>query len=224
MDSRRRHRPEAVDIASQRKTREYLINFTIIYVLLLYLIEIYAGDNQIQIYQLETRTSLVVLPQLPVNMDPSGPPQPPKETAYETQGNPATSNPSEQDSARHHAHGKPVDERSPSSRSSGLGDAVPSSLGYGIHGAPAGEERYGRTQEQVGRSGELEGDQMRAPGEGDVASAVERKSGASGSQPDLASDLDRKKREQASKREAIKEDGRQGRAPDEGDVRAGIAT
>ncbi|OTB09719.1 hypothetical protein K445DRAFT_323699 [Daldinia sp. EC12] len=124
-------------------------------------------------------------------MDPSGPAQPPKDTAYETQGNPVTSNPSEQYSAEHHTRGNPVDERSPSGKPSGINDAVPSSLGYGIHGAPAGEERYGRTQEQVGRSRELEGDQMRAPGEGDVANAVERKPGASGSQPDLASDLDR---------------------------------
>ncbi|KAI2637246.1 hypothetical protein GGS26DRAFT_547963 [Hypomontagnella submonticulosa] len=157
-------------------------------------------------------------------MDPSGPAQPPKGTAYETQGNPATSNPSEERSARHHAQGKPVDERVPSSQSSGIRDAVPSSLGYGIHGAPSGEERFGRTQEQVGRNRELEGDQMRAPGEGDVASAVERKPGAGGSQPDLASDLDRKKQEQASKREAIKEERRQGRAPDDGDARSGVAT
>lgn len=157
-------------------------------------------------------------------MDPSGPPQPPKHAAYETQGNPATSTPSEQRSARHHPHGKPIDERVPSSQSSSLSEALPSSLGYGVHGAPAGEEQYGRTQEQVDWSRELDGDQMRAPGEGEVASAVERKPGASGSQPDLASDLDRKKREQAPKREAIKEERRQGRAPDDGDVRAGVAT
>ncbi|KAI1134339.1 hypothetical protein F5Y05DRAFT_398381 [Hypoxylon sp. FL0543] len=159
-------------------------------------------------------------------MDPSGPPQPPKDTAYETQGNPVTSNPSEQRSAaQHHTHGKPVDERLPQTQT-GHGDAaaVPSALGYGIRGAPAGEERFGRTQEQVGRSRELEGEQMRAPGEGDVAGAVERKAGAGGSEPDLASDLDRKKREQASKREAVKEDRRLGRAPDDGDVRAGVAT
>ncbi|KAI2471059.1 hypothetical protein F4781DRAFT_151062 [Annulohypoxylon bovei var. microspora] len=157
-------------------------------------------------------------------MDPSGPPQPPKSTAYETQGNPATSNPSEQRSARDHPHGKKVAERVPQAQSSGLADATPSSLGYGIHGAPAGEERYGRTQEQVGRAQELEGEQMRAPGEGDVAGAVERKSGAAGEQPDLAGDLDRKKREQASMREAVKEQRRRGEAPDGGDVRAGVGT
>ncbi|KAI1770731.1 hypothetical protein F4818DRAFT_445913 [Hypoxylon cercidicola] len=160
-------------------------------------------------------------------MDPSGPAQPPKDTAYKTQGNPVSSNPSEHRKAQHHVqNGRPVEERFPTSggQSSDLGEAAPSSLGYGIHGAPAGEEQYGRTQEQVGRGRELEGDQMRAPGEGDVADVVDRKPGASGSQPDLASDLDRKKQEQASKREAIKEDRRHGRAPDEGDVRAGVET
>lgn len=129
-------------------------------------------------------------------MDPSGPAQPPKDTAYETQGNPVSSNPSEQRSAqKHHQHaqaGKPVEDRfEAGGRSSGFDEAVPSSLGRGIRGAPAGEERFGRTQEQVGRSRELDGEQMRAPGEGKVASAVERKPGATGSEPDLASDLDR---------------------------------
>ncbi|KAI1806633.1 hypothetical protein F4811DRAFT_509777 [Daldinia bambusicola] len=138
-------------------------------------------------------------------MDPSGPAQPPKDTAYETQGNPVTSNPSEQQeqqqqqqqqrgAGRHHARRNTAtdEQRSPfGGKPSGIGDAVPSSLGYGVRGAPAGEERHGRTEEQVGRSRELEGEQMRAPGEGDVASAVERKPGAGGSEPDLASDLDR---------------------------------
>ncbi|KAI1386548.1 uncharacterized protein F4822DRAFT_319802 [Hypoxylon trugodes] len=159
-------------------------------------------------------------------MDPSAPSQPSKATAYETQGNPASSNPSEQRSEQRHSHdhGRVVDERSPSGQAAGLKEAVPSSLGYGIRGAPAGEEQFGRTHEQVGRNRELEGEQMRAPGEGDVADVVQRKPGAGGEQPDLAGDLDRKKREQAGKREAIKEERRHGRAPDEGDVRAGVAT
>ncbi|KAI1762069.1 hypothetical protein GGR53DRAFT_468674 [Hypoxylon sp. FL1150] len=165
-------------------------------------------------------------------MDPSGPAQPPKQSAYETQGNPVSSKPSELQQQRQHEHkhaqgGRSVEQRSPAdtqSQSSGIGEALPSSLGYGIRGAPAGEERFGRTQEEVGRGQELEGEQMRAPGEGDVASAVERKPGASGEQPDLASDLDRKKEEQAAKREAIKEDRKHGRAPDDGDARAGVVT
>lgn len=130
-------------------------------------------------------------------MDPSGPAQPPKDAAYETRGNPASANPSERRSTEHHhVHGRTTDEHLPvpagrSSSGQAGADAVPSSLGYGIRGAPAGEEKYGRTQEQVGRGRELEGDQMRAPGEGDVADVVARKPGATGSQPDLASDLDR---------------------------------
>ncbi|KAI3316625.1 hypothetical protein HD806DRAFT_517151 [Xylariaceae sp. AK1471] len=149
-------------------------------------------------------------------MDPSGPAQPPVNAAYEAEGNAATSNPSEQRAAQHHSHGKPVAKRFPESRSSGTQDAVPSSLGRGMHGAPAGEEQFGRTQEEVGRHRELDGDQMRAPGEGDVADAVRRKPGASGSQPDLASDLDRKKREQADARNAIKEGRKHGVISDGG--------
>ncbi len=124
-------------------------------------------------------------------MEPSGALQPPRNAAYETEGNPVTSTPAEERAAHHHGHGRPVAERVPGNQSSGIQDAVPSSLGWGVHGAPAGEERFGRTQEEVGWHGELEGDQMRALGEGQVAEAVARKSGATGSQPDLASELDR---------------------------------
>jgi len=49
----------------------------------------------------------------------------------------------------------------------------------------------------------LDGEQMRAAGEGEIANAQTRKEGF-GEQQDLASDLDRKKREQASARETIK--------------------
>ncbi|KAI1081605.1 hypothetical protein F5B20DRAFT_578936 [Whalleya microplaca] len=157
-------------------------------------------------------------------MEPSGPAQPPKDAAYKTQGNAATKNPSEQHNTQHHTHGHPIDERLPASQASGIGDAMPSSLGYGVRGAPPSEEKYGRTHEQVGRNRELDGDQMRAPGEGDVAAAVDRKPGASGSQPDLASDLDRKKQEQASAREAIKDDRKHGTISDGGDIRAGVNT
>ncbi|KAI1458025.1 hypothetical protein F4805DRAFT_154424 [Annulohypoxylon moriforme] len=158
-------------------------------------------------------------------MNPSGPPQPPKSTAYETQSNLATSNPLEQRKAHdHHTRGTDVAERMPPTRSKGVEEATPSSLGYGIHGAPAGEERYGRSQEQVGRARELEGEQMRAPGEGDVARAVEGKPGAGGEQIDLAGDLERKKNEQATMREAVKEQRRRGEAPDSGDVRAEVGT
>lgn len=47
---------------------------------------------------------------------------------------------------------------------------------------------------------------MAAPGEGKIASAVDEKPGATGAQPGLESDLDRKKAEQAPLREQKKEE------------------
>ncbi|KAK8079155.1 hypothetical protein PG994_002962 [Apiospora phragmitis] len=149
-------------------------------------------------------------------MDPQGSSQPSQETAYKTAGNAATANPAEQRAKEHpHTHGQRLDERLPTGGQSGSSvpqqsdSPQPSSLGYGVRGAPAGEESRGRTEEDVGRHNELDGEQMVAgAGEGRVADAVEHKSGATGSEPDLLADLDRKKAEQASKREAIKE-GRQ---------------
>ncbi|KAI0117809.1 hypothetical protein GGR51DRAFT_500223 [Nemania sp. FL0031] len=156
-------------------------------------------------------------------MEPSNALQPPKEAAYQTEGNPVTTNPLEQNAAHHHGHGQPVARRFSGNHSSNIRDAVPSSLGRGIHGAPAGEGRFGRTLEGAGRQGELEGEKMRAPAEGQVADAVDRKPGGTGSQPDLASDLDRKKREQAEARNAIKEERRQGRIADS-PARGGVDT
>ncbi|KAI0533024.1 hypothetical protein GGR58DRAFT_138868 [Xylaria digitata] len=156
-------------------------------------------------------------------MEPSGAPQPPKSAAYEVEGNAVTLNPSEERAAHLHSHGRPVARRGPGNHSSNIGDAVPSSLGWGAHGARAGEEQFGRTQEEDGRHRELEGDQMRAPGEGQVADAVDRKPGATGSQPDLVSDLDRKKSEQAEARNAIKERRRHGKISD-GGAHSGVDT
>ena len=96
------------------------------------------------------------------------------------------------------------DKRIPTKQTTSQSEATPTPVAYGIRGAPAGEERHGLTHEDVGRSNELDAQQMAAPGEGKVASAVDNKPGASGEQPDLASDLDRKKEEQAEAREEIK--------------------
>ncbi|KAI4600896.1 hypothetical protein KJ359_013059 [Pestalotiopsis sp. 9143b] len=158
-------------------------------------------------------------------MDPTGPSQPPKATSYETQGVGVDSNPAELRSAHsQHAQGARVDQRVPTSQSAGVHEATPTSVARGIRGAPPGEEQHGRTEEQVGRHRELDGEQMRAPGEGDVADVVSRKPGASGSQPDLASDLDRKKAEQAEDREAIKSAREQGMVSGDVDPRAGVQT
>jgi len=74
-----------------------------------------------------------------------------------------------------------------------------------VRGAPPGEEAKGETEETVGRHNEMDGQQMRASGEGQVADVVDKKPGASGEQESFTSDLDRKKAEQAPAREAIKE-------------------
>ena len=66
--------------------------------------------------------------------------------------------------------------------------------GAGVHGAPAGEEAKGLTNEDVGRHKELDGEQMAAPGEGKVAAAVRQGGkgmGGGGSEPSFTSDLDR---------------------------------
>lgn len=97
------------------------------------------------------------------------------------------------------------DQRVPSKQTSSSDEATPSSLGIGIHGAPAGEERHGQKQDS-GLSGGTEAEQMRAPGEGEVNDAVQRKPGASGSQPGLETDLDRKKAEQAPLREKYEQE------------------
>lgn len=125
-------------------------------------------------------------------MDPRGAAQPPLNAAYKVEGNPATANPAEEQASRQKPRGPRVENRSPGGGPSpGLQEAQPSALGAGVRGAPAGEEQTGQSMEQTGRHRELEGEQMRAPGEGDVSTAVEEKPGATGAEPDLASDLDR---------------------------------
>lgn len=74
---------------------------------------------------------------------------------------------------------------------SSVDEATPSSLGRGIRGAPPGEEVRGETEESVGRNKELDGEQMRAPGEGEVAGVVDQKPGATGEQDDQAADMDK---------------------------------
>lgn len=84
-------------------------------------------------------------------------------------------------------------------------EATPTSVARGVRGAPPGEEAAGGTHESQGRNNELDADQMAAPGEGEIASAVDRSAGAGGSEQGMESDLDRKKAEQAPARQAEKE-------------------
>lgn len=147
-------------------------------------------------------------------LDPSGPAQPNLTDAYEAKGNPASKDPKEQlqGQLNKNAASNPeniTDERIPQEQSSSINEATPSSLGYGVRGAPSGEEAKGKTHEEVGRNQELEAEQMAAPGERKVYEAVEGqtggKTGTGGEQPGLESDLDRKKAEQASARQEIKQ-------------------
>lgn len=128
-------------------------------------------------------------------LNPSGPSQPTKEQVYENRGNPAAKEPFESRIADANADSSTatVDRRVPAEQSSSIDDATPSSLGQGVRGAAPGEERYGLTEDDVGRHNELEADQIAAPGEGRVYDAVAGRSraGAGGQQADLASDLDR---------------------------------
>ncbi|KAF1912301.1 hypothetical protein BDU57DRAFT_458327 [Ampelomyces quisqualis] len=144
-------------------------------------------------------------------LDPKGPSQPTLNQAYTTPGNPASQNPAEHAQASFNAadNSASVDQRIPTKQASdsqGLRNAK--APGGGIHGAPAGEEAKGLTEEDVGRHNELDGEQMAAPGEGKVAAAVAaggKGTGGGGAEPDLASDLDRKKAEQADARSAIEQ-------------------
>lgn len=96
------------------------------------------------------------------------------------------------------------DKRIPAEQAHSQSEATPTSVARGIRGAPPGEETKGETHESVGRNQELDAQQMAAPGEGKVADVVDKKPGASGAAPDLASDLDRKKEEQKEARDEIK--------------------
>ncbi|CAK4032241.1 Hypothetical predicted protein [Lecanosticta acicola] len=133
--------------------------------------------------------------------------QPRLDQAYETAGNPTDKAPVENTRAQINAQTNDenaVAHRDPSETVS-FDQAVPTSMARGIRGAGPGEETKGYTQESLDRE-ELDADQMGAPGEGKVASAVERHPGAGGKQPGLETDLERKKAEQAPMRQAVQEE------------------
>ncbi|KAK4693585.1 hypothetical protein P7C71_g3845, partial [Lecanoromycetidae sp. Uapishka_2] len=141
-------------------------------------------------------------------MDPSGPSQPNLDTAYENPANPAQSSSEHADSTRIGASQQrtdpKTDRRGPNDAINQGGndqsEATPTSMAYGAQDASgdAGESMGGAVSNQ-------EGEQMRAAGDGDIASAQEGKHGFGG-EGDLATGMDRKKAEQAE----IKEDRRGG--------------
>ncbi|GKT58140.1 hypothetical protein ColTof4_12066 [Colletotrichum tofieldiae] len=160
-------------------------------------------------------------------MSSSMPSQPPKAEAYTTASNPATRNPAENAAASHSQQDETTARDAalgrtpfPQSQARSADDAVPSSLGAGVHssGPVDARERENTAYVSEGASSKgpenpnVEAEQMETLAEGKVADAVERKSGtqkAPGQEvrvDDFASGLEKKKQEQQGARDAIKEE------------------
>ncbi|KAI5369430.1 hypothetical protein Slin15195_G003070 [Septoria linicola] len=135
---------------------------------------------------------------------PTGPSQPAPQHAYEAAGNPTSKNSVE--ASRSQVNAKTDEDNAVAHRGPNDGtstEATPTARGHGVHGAPPGEESRGISQSDMDRQ-ELEADQMAAPGEGKIRAAVQGKAGASGREPGLETDIEKKKAEQAPAREAVK--------------------
>ena len=89
-------------------------------------------------------------------------------------------------------------------------EAEPSASGKGVRGAGAGEEAGSLTNQEQGKSQDVNAEQMAAPGEGDIASAVKggasTQAGGGKGEKGQETDLDRKKAEQAPGREQMKQE------------------
>ncbi|KAL6720815.1 hypothetical protein ACLMJK_002740 [Lecanora helva] len=136
-------------------------------------------------------------------MDPQGPSQPSLNTAYDQPSNPAQSSAeytaSQSTSAARQRSDPTAERRMPNDaiREGGndQSEATPTSVAYGVRDASkdAGDSMGPPVSN-------TEGEQMRAAGDGDIAAAQDKKHGF-GEQSDLASELDRKKAEQARMKE-----------------------
>ncbi|KAK3713485.1 hypothetical protein LTR37_008443 [Vermiconidia calcicola] len=135
--------------------------------------------------------------------NPSGPSQPGLDQVYETSGNAASKEPAEQKQANANAKddSAAVDQRIPSKQTTSMDEATPTAMAQGVRGAGAGENPDDFTDQEQGRSQDVNAEQMAAPGEGSVHDTVDNKPGAGGGEPGLETDLDRKKAEQAPARE-----------------------
>lgn len=100
------------------------------------------------------------------------------------------------------------EQRIPSKQTASSSEATPSASAQGIEGGGPGENPDDLSAGAKGESHVDEAEQMGAPGEGKVADAVkDRSKGNSGtSQDGMESDLDRKKAEQAPRREAVQKE------------------
>jgi hypothetical protein len=105
----------------------------------------------------------------------------------------------------------PNDTSSYESATPGLSQGSATAAGHGDHPQDnADESNVTMPGSKVGPQQEdLDGEQMSAPGEGKVMEAQFNKQGQ-GEEPSLTSDLDRKKAEQQSERDAIKADRKDG--------------
>lgn len=133
------------------------------------------------------------------DLDPQAPSQPTQQTGLNQASNPASKTETEDSTSQQPTSQTKIDHRSqydvPSTH---ISEATGSSLGRGDTG-PLKEKDLGESDSQNygdPNKANLEGEQMRAPGEGEVADAV-RQGGGGGhkGQEDLGADMDRKKEE-----------------------------
>lgn len=150
-------------------------------------------------------------------MEPKGPSQPSQQTGYNQNSNPATQTTSEESISQDPspASGPPIDHRQPHDvPSTHTTDATPSSLGRGDTGPLRTKDTSASDSQNYSKS-ELDGEQMRAPGEGEVASAVtEKKFGGHGEEKAMTQNMEEKT--QAHK-EALHERGERTGAEIEGE-------
>ncbi|KAI9880458.1 MAG: hypothetical protein M1823_006732 [Watsoniomyces obsoletus] len=126
-------------------------------------------------------------------LDPSAPSQPSQQTGLNQSSNPASKTTTEEQTSQQPTSSTKVEQRVPSQHSQ---PAQPSALGSGDTG-PLKERDISRSDAQgYSEDGNLEGEQMRATGEGEVADAVRRGGGGGHAEEmDLGADMERKREE-----------------------------
>lgn len=130
-------------------------------------------------------------------LDPSGPSQPTQQSGLNQANNAASKTAAEDQTSRTANASATVDSRTSHDVPSTHNEAPrPSALGAGDTGPLKVKDVSKSDQHPYSKDGNLEGEQMRAPGEGEVAEAV-RSGGGGGhlGQDDLVGDLDRKARD-----------------------------
>lgn len=132
-------------------------------------------------------------------LDPSAPSQPTQQTGLDQAQNPASKTSKEQSDSKVPTEGQTIDHREQHDVPSNHGEeATASSLGYGDTGPLKEKSLPGSDAQKYSKDGNLEGEQMRAPGEGEVAEAV-RTGGGGGHKSDVSmmENIEDKKQEHA---------------------------